>query len=298
MLPRSFFLSTLSIPTSQTGFQVFQVMLFMALLYKCCYSYWFGVYCSVDNGTDHGKGRWIRLDEPVSGSAVFDSDWLFKRDCSLLGPMSPLGYEANAAKEHRGRKEMKWMANRPQWRWLWSLQIPQRCKTFVWLTLNDRVPDVGFSPCPYCAAQETLIHVLRDCPRATSVWVNLVAHQHQRAFFSCSLWSWMVTYLQHPWSSVNSDDRDAVLFAATAWLLWKDRKCWVCGGCSLSSERVVHRVGALADDYGRFVEMEHSAPTPALRYVSWCFYWNQPPSQLQLRSVADTSNVVSPSPKL
>ena len=80
----------------------------------------------------------------------------------------------------------------------------------------------------------------------------------------------MVTYLQKPWSIVNSNDEDCVLFAATVWLLWKDRKSWVSDGCGLcfSSERVLHRVGALADDYGGVVEVEHSAPSPSVRCVS------------------------------
>ena len=195
------------------------------------------------------------------------------------------------------------MANSMQWRWLWRLHLPQRCKIFLWLVLYDKLPtevpriaDFAFSPCPFCRGHETLLHVLRDCPRAASVWLPLVAPQHQRAFFCYCLWNWMVTYLQKPWSIVNSNDEDCVLFAATVWLLWKDRKSWVSDGCGLcfSSERVLHRVGALADDYGGVVELEHSAPSASVRYVSWCFYWNQPPSQLQLRSVADGSNVVSP----
>lgn len=199
------------------------------------------------------------------------------------------------------------MPNSEQWMWLWRLHIPQRCKIFLWLALNDRLPtnaskstphiaDSSSSSCPFCHAHETLLHMLRGCPRATSVWVHLVAPQHQQSFFSCSLWDWMVTYLQQPWSTVNSHDmdndkdKDGILFAATVWLLWKERKTWVPDGSSFSSERLLHHMGALADDYGRVLALEHSAPDPAVRYVSWCFYWNQPPSQHQLRLVADSSH--------
>nr|KYP38988.1 Putative ribonuclease H protein At1g65750 family [Cajanus cajan] len=194
------------------------------------------------------------------------------------------------------------MVNSDQWRWLWCLHIPQRCKIFLWLALNDSLPteespseisDFACSPCPFCHRHETLLHVLRDCPRARSVWVHLVAPQHQHGFFSCSLWNWMVTYLQQPWSSVNSDG-DGALFAATVWLLWKDRKSWVPDGRGFCPERVLQRVGALAHDYGRVVEVEHSAPTTAVRNLSWCFYWNQPPSHLQLRSLVDGSRLAFP----
>lgn len=197
------------------------------------------------------------------------------------------------------------MPNSEQWRWLWRLNIPQRCKIFLWLALNDRLPSnaskstphiadsaSSSSSCPFCHAHETLLHMLRGCPRATSVWVHLVAPHHQQGFFSCSLWDWMVTYLQQPWSTVNSNDmdKDGMLFAATVWLLWKERKTWVPDGSSFSSETLLHHMGALADDYGRVLALEHSEPDPAVRYVSWCFYWSQPPSQHQLRLVADSSH--------
>lgn len=197
------------------------------------------------------------------------------------------------------------MPNSEQWRWLWRLHIPQRCKIFLWLALNGRLPtnasiaaphiaDSASSSCPFCHAQETLLHVLRDCPRAINVWAHLVAPHHHQGFFCCPLWDWMVTYLQQPWSSVNSNnvDKDGVLFAATVWLVWKDRRTWVHDGRGFSPEKFLQRMGTLADDYGRVLRVEHSAPTPAVRYVSWCFYWNQPPSQLQLRMVADRSQVV------
>lgn len=202
--------------------------------------------------------------------------------------------------------------NTEQWRWLWRLNIPQRCKIFLWLALNDRLPtnnssksppfitDPVSSSCPFCHGQETLLHLLRDCTRAKNTWTRLVAPHHQRGFFSCSMWDWMVTYLQQPWSSVNYDcsnamDKDGALFAATVWLLWKDRKSWVCDGRSVSSERLVQRLGALAEDYGRVVQVECcKQPDPAVRFVSWSFYWNQPPSQGQVNLVAENSQVVLP----
>ncbi|CAL0330155.1 unnamed protein product [Lupinus luteus] len=108
----------------------------------------------------------------------------------------------------------------------------------------------------------------------------------------------MVTFLQQPWSIVNSDnidkgevkDKDGILFATMVWLLWKDRKTWVPDGTSFDSERLLLRMADLADDYGRVVEVENSAPSPAVSYVSWCFYWNQPPSQKQLRLVGNSSS--------
>ncbi|KAK7291659.1 hypothetical protein RIF29_06977 [Crotalaria pallida] len=198
------------------------------------------------------------------------------------------------------------MPNSEQWMWLWRLQIPQRCKIFLWLALNDRLPtnaptiaDSASSPsCPFCHAHETLLHVLRDCPRATSVWIHLVAPHHQQSFFSCSLWDWMVTYLQQPWSTLNSNiidkdegkKKDGILFAATVWLLWKERKTWVPDGTSFSPERLLHHMASMADDYGRVLVVENSAPSPDVRNVSWCFFWNQPPSQQQLRVMADSSS--------
>ncbi|KAK7265732.1 hypothetical protein RJT34_33355 [Clitoria ternatea] len=184
--------------------------------------------------------------------------------------------------------------NSDQWKWLSRLEIPQRCKLFLCLLLNHRLHTSTLLPptCPFCHQHDALLHMLRDCPRSRNLWLHLVAPQHQHAFFSCSLRDWMLTFLQHPWSNVNH--KDTVLFAATVWLLWKDRITWVCDGPSFPSENLLHRLGTLADDYGRLLHAEHSDPSPALRHVSWCFFWNQPPSKLHLRLVANTSHNVFP----
>ncbi|KAF1876269.1 hypothetical protein Lal_00006900 [Lupinus albus] len=203
------------------------------------------------------------------------------------------------------------MPNSEQWKWLWCMQIPQRCKIFLWLALNGKLPtnapnfansalsSSSPSSCPCCHSHETLLHILRGCPRATSIWIHLVALNQQKNFFSCSLRDWIVTYLQQPWSTVNSnnidkdedkDNKDGILFASMVWLLWKERKTWVPDGINFGSEKMLHHMADIADDYGRVLVEEHSTTNPFVRYVSWCFYWNQPPSQQQLRLVAETTS--------
>jgi len=66
------------------------------------------------------------------------------------------------------------------WKWLWKINIPQRYKTFLWLTLWDRLLTnanrgrrqlTNYPLCPLCEMEyETTEHALRSCPEAASVW--------------------------------------------------------------------------------------------------------------------------------
>ncbi|KAK4259379.1 hypothetical protein QN277_005718 [Acacia crassicarpa] len=77
------------------------------------------------------------------------------------------------------------------WGEIWKLQIPERCKMFLWLALHKQLlTNVsrckrGLSTdarCPICNGEiETLLHVLRDCPATADLWKQLVP---------MNLWLW------------------------------------------------------------------------------------------------------------
>ncbi|CAJ2644330.1 unnamed protein product [Trifolium pratense] len=68
------------------------------------------------------------------------------------------------------------------WKAVWSWKGPHRIQTFMWMAAHDRLLTnfrrskwgVGASPtCSRCdRVNETLIHVLRDCPVATQTWIR------------------------------------------------------------------------------------------------------------------------------
>ncbi|KAK8473414.1 hypothetical protein PHAVU_001G128200 [Phaseolus vulgaris] len=107
------------------------------------------------------------------------------------------------------------------WRWISRLKVPQHCKTFLLAILCDRLP--ANERCTFCCLEGTAIHVLRDCSRATAIWVQMVPPEVCDQFFSTSLHDWMHRFLQKPWFPNRDYYVDCLRFTVTTWLLWKDR---------------------------------------------------------------------------
>ena len=70
------------------------------------------------------------------------------------------------------------------WKSLWRLKVPQRCRMFMWLTCKESLltnkarVSRGLSTSDHCGCcqnmSETILHVLRDCMKATKVWLLLL----------------------------------------------------------------------------------------------------------------------------
>jgi hypothetical protein len=66
------------------------------------------------------------------------------------------------------------------WSWIWKLQISENIRFFVWLIVHGKIPNnsarfnhhmTNDASCPRCgAAEETILHTLRDCPKAKRIW--------------------------------------------------------------------------------------------------------------------------------
>lgn len=80
------------------------------------------------------------------------------------------------------------------WKMLWEWRGPHRIQTFMWLVAHGRILTnyrrsrwgTGVSAtCPCCGnADETVLHVLRDCRPASQVWIRLVPSDWITNFFS------------------------------------------------------------------------------------------------------------------
>ncbi|GAU42748.1 hypothetical protein TSUD_77850 [Trifolium subterraneum] len=87
------------------------------------------------------------------------------------------------------------------WKALWSWKGPHRIQTFMWMAAHERLLTnyrrskwgVGVSPlCSACDKDnETTIHVLRDCPLATQIWIRLVPSNQISNFFSLHCREWI-----------------------------------------------------------------------------------------------------------
>jgi hypothetical protein len=85
------------------------------------------------------------------------------------------------------------------WRYIWKLDVPERVRFFIWRLRYGRLPTNkachrwGFGT-PYCAhcvgVEESIIHVLRDCPLAHQTWNHLLPMQGKLVFFTCHFNDW------------------------------------------------------------------------------------------------------------
>ena len=85
----------------------------------------------------------------------------------------------------------KWLTSTPStidtsevsWTWLWSLNIPENIRFFLWLSLHESLPTNMFrvyrhlsldvNCCRCCLFQEDILHLLRDFQKAKSIWSYL-----------------------------------------------------------------------------------------------------------------------------
>jgi ribonuclease HI len=116
------------------------------------------------------------------------------------------------------------------WKVLWRWRGPHRIQTFMWLVAHGRILTnycrsrwgTGISPtCPCCGnADETVIHVLRDCRHASQVWTRLVSLDFITNFFSfVDCREWVFKNLGKRWNGV-INSRWQTTFMTTCWHLW------------------------------------------------------------------------------
>lgn len=120
------------------------------------------------------------------------------------------------------------------WSYIWKWQGPQRFKTCLWLIANDKLLThmdrckrnmKNDTLCPIGNQEnESILHAVRDCPRATSTWKLLVHPADLHRFFNMNHATWLSDNLQCtnmspslgeiPWS---------IVFVVCVWSLWRER---------------------------------------------------------------------------
>jgi len=134
---------------------------------------------------------------------------------------------------------------------VWAVVAQERVRVFLWLVENkvimtnvERVRrHMGESElCPVCqGAMETTIHVLRDCPAMSGVWLRLVPRSRRRIFFTQSLLEWLYDNLR---SRGGLDGQEwGSLFSIAVWWAWK----WRCGNVFGEQGRCRDRVQFLKE---------------------------------------------------
>ncbi|KAG7534372.1 Endonuclease/exonuclease/phosphatase superfamily [Arabidopsis thaliana x Arabidopsis arenosa] len=116
---------------------------------------------------------------------------------------------------------------------IWKAMVPERVRVFLWLVVNQVVMTnterfrrhlSDSSICQVCkGGEETILHVLRDCPAMMGIWDRIIAPNRRGAFFHQSILEWIHGNMgdvggreEVPW---------ATTFGMAVWWAWK----WRCG---------------------------------------------------------------------
>ncbi|PNY06182.1 ribonuclease H [Trifolium pratense] len=117
------------------------------------------------------------------------------------------------------------------WRSIWKLDAPERIRCFVWQLMYGRLPTNSacsrwghtVPQCDYCVGiEETMIHVMRDCPVAHEIWNNLVPLQGRLAFFTCNYQNWVVINMEVTVKTIEGVEW-RVVWATACYYIWRWR---------------------------------------------------------------------------
>ena len=117
--------------------------------------------------------------------------------------------------------------------WVWKSSTTPRIKFFLWLCVHRSIPtrDVlgsrGFDlniTCELCGqAPESILHCLRDCEKARSVWKDLGIEDSNLEFFNLPLTDWLEKYCGSPDFFPRPRIPWKILFPQTLWNIWLQR---------------------------------------------------------------------------
>ncbi|KAL4359579.1 hypothetical protein AHAS_Ahas08G0091500 [Arachis hypogaea] len=143
-----------------------------------------------------------------------------------------LSHDGNFSINSTYKELRKWPSEEKTiWKQLWSWRGPQRAKIFLWtaihkkLMTNQRRVRIfgGAGNCTLCnGGQEDIVHVLRNCPKASTIWVNLVKTDEIPNFFQLEWDNWIEINLQQQLGKDEELDwRD--VFITACWRIWQWR---------------------------------------------------------------------------
>jgi ribonuclease HI len=118
-----------------------------------------------------------------------------------------------------------------KWTRVWKLECTERTKVFIWQMIHDRLLtkakfarwQLGDPFCVNCIHfEETIIHVIRDCPVAVEIWRQLLSTQERGNFFVINIQDWISMNLNNQFGHAYGNDWTAI-WATTCYLLWQWR---------------------------------------------------------------------------
>ncbi|CAN1279411.1 Putative ribonuclease H protein At1g65750 [Linum perenne] len=164
----------------------------------------------------------------------------------------------------------------PIWRLIWKWKGPQRIRQFLWLVAHNRLltnserrrrhlAEIG--SCQVCPGQEeSVLHVLRDCPLASATWELLALSSGDQTFFQTPLLPWIERFIRKP--------EHCLLFGVTCWWLWRTRNDRVFNNKLTTAESLTRHIQAWVALVGDTLERDRfishtGPPTRTGEYFSW-----------------------------
>ena len=118
------------------------------------------------------------------------------------------------------------------WKLIWGLNIPPKLKIFAWLFFQGRLLTnvcrarrhiVSDPSCPHCPGiPETMIHLFRDCPKASYVWKSIGGPTTMLRTYILDWDGWLNANILQK-SCLFLGFQWVQLFLFTCWFIWKWR---------------------------------------------------------------------------
>ncbi|CAN1157372.1 Putative ribonuclease H protein At1g65750 [Linum perenne] len=157
----------------------------------------------------------------------------------------------------------------PIWRLIWKWRGPQRIRQFLWLVAHNRLLTnierhqrhlVEIGAYQVCLGhEESVLHVLRDCPLASAAWELLAIRRSP-------LLHWIERYFRKP--------ELCLLFRVTCWWLWRAHNDSVFNNKLTTTDSLARHIQAwvalVRDTLDRDQFLYHTGPpTRTDEYISW-----------------------------
>ncbi|GLT70676.1 hypothetical protein SLA2020_427380 [Shorea laevis] len=163
------------------------------------------------------------------------------------------------------------------WSWIWKLQCAEKIKLFIWLLRRGRLftnslrfeRHFASSPlCPRCEqAQETPLHLLRDCYYSRLVWESTLFLPS--GFFNLDLNAWLFQNATSTSLLEESHQRWSMLFLALLWYIWKSRNALIFEGKRYPPQTVLQQANSLALNTRLALVTQILGHSRAPRWVRW-----------------------------
>lgn len=155
------------------------------------------------------------------------------------------------------------------WSWLWKLKVPLKFVFLLWQAMHDSLPTnvcrmqrglAASAACVLCNnGDETVLHCLRDCTVASSIWT--------RVGFNCTTPLFLMQDHRVWFRALLADSNP--LATATLWWIWRMRCIFCMENVMLSQHVMVTNISSMAADLWRCFREASSVPQPPPRLVSW-----------------------------